>query len=352
MTTSIAEYTSTEAALAEFRTKYQDAVFPVTTTKGMTEAKQARAELREHRVALEKERVRIKAPALERCRQIDSEAKRITAELEALECPIDDQIKAEEQRKEREKEAREQAERERVEAINKRFADIRALPLSAVGASSEQIREQIEDAEKIDPATFPDDMKAAAEYEKRLAITALRAALDRAMSAEEEQERIKAERAELECLRAEAAAVQAEKDRLAAEERERIAAEERRKEEQARAEREAIERAEREAREAEQLRIDQERAEQRKREDAERAERERVLREQEAAAAAERRRIEEEKAAAAKAAREAEIQNATLLFAAIDAVDLLKASGLGEHIVTQKLAAAVAREPAALSNAA
>ncbi len=349
MTTSIAEYSATDTALAELRQKYAAAVFDVTTGKGMTLAKQARAELREQRVSLEKERVRIKAPALERCRQIDSEAKRITAELEALEEPIDSQIKAEEHRKEREKEAREQAERERVAAINARFDAIRSLPLRAVDATAEAIIEVIAEAEAIDPATFPDDLQAAAKYERQLAINGLRAALDRRIAADAEQEKIKSERAELERLRAEQAELQAERDRLAAAEREREAAEARRVEELARQEREAVERAAREAREAEQARIDAERAEARRIEDARQAEAARKLREEQEAAARERERLEAEKKAAAKREKERAIAAATLISAATEAAELLKAEGFGEHIVTQKLEAAISRESARLA---
>lgn len=83
----IAEYNQTAAALAELRTRYVRP-YDVSTTAGMTEAKAARAEIRGYRVALEKTRVEIKAPALERTRLIDAEAKRITAELLAIEEPI------------------------------------------------------------------------------------------------------------------------------------------------------------------------------------------------------------------------------------------------------------------------
>lgn len=346
MTTTIAEYSATDSALAELRQKYEAAVFDTKTGKGMDQAKKARAELREQRVSLEKERVRIKAPALDRCRQIDSEAKRITAELSALEDPIDEQIKAEEQRKEREKEAREEAERQRVAEVNAKFDAIKALPLRAVDATAEAILAVIAEAETIDPLTFPEDMQAAAKYERQLAINGLRAALDRRQAADAEAEKIKAERAELERLRAEQAELQAERDRLAAAEREREAAEARRQEEQARKEREAIERAEREAREAEQARIDAERAEARRIEDAERASAEKRLREEQAAAATERARLDAEKKAAAKREKERAIATATLVSAATEAVELLKAEGFGDHLTTQKLEAAIAREPA------
>lgn len=94
--TSIAEYSKTAVALAELRERYKGVIFDVTTREGMQTAIKGRAELRSYRVALEKTRVEIKAPALKRAQEIDSEARRITAELLALETPIDDQIKADE----------------------------------------------------------------------------------------------------------------------------------------------------------------------------------------------------------------------------------------------------------------
>ena len=344
MTTTIAEYKATDSALAELRHKYETVVFDVTTGKGMEQAKKARAELRDHRVSLEKERVRIKAPALEQCRLIDSEAKRITAELEALEAPIDEQIKAEEDRKARKKAAEEQAERERIAAITARFDAVKALPLRAVDATADVILAVIAEAEATDTSGLSDDFVAAMKHEVRLAVASLRAALDKRHAADAEAERIKAERAELEALRAQQAALLAEQDRLAAAEREREAAEARRLEDLARAEREVIEKAAREAREAEQARIDAERAEARKREDAERAEAARKLAEAQAAQARERAKLEADKAAAAQKARSEEIANATLYEAAAEAVELLETNGFAEHIATQKLKAAIRRE--------
>ena len=105
----IVEYRKTEAALAALADKYKDAVFPVDTAKGMASAKEARAEVRGYRVDLEKKRKELKADVLERGRMIDGEAKRITEALEALENPIDGQIKAEESRKEAERKAKAEA---------------------------------------------------------------------------------------------------------------------------------------------------------------------------------------------------------------------------------------------------
>lgn len=114
MTTSIKEYSPTEAALADLAGRYKGVLFEVETPAGLATAKKARGELRTYRVALEKLRVEIKAPALKRVQEVDSEARRITAALVALEDPIDAQIKKEEERKELERTASARAEAERL----------------------------------------------------------------------------------------------------------------------------------------------------------------------------------------------------------------------------------------------
>lgn len=285
MTTSIAEYSATDAAIADLRTKYEAVVFDVTNAKGMGEAKKARAELREYRVSLEKCRVEIKAPALERCRQIDSEAKRITAELESLENPIDRQIKDEEQRKAREKEEAERIERERVAAINARFDAIKALPARARGLASVDVAGLIAEAEAIEPESFPADMVAAARYELRGAIAGLQAEHEVALKRE-------ADAIELERLRAAAAEVERERARLAEVERQRLADEqaaERAKADIERAKQAALDAQAAAERAAEQARIDQARAVQEAEERATREaeSRDKARREQEAREAAE-----------------------------------------------------------------
>lgn len=125
----IQEYTKTAAALAELREKYAGAKYDVTTTDGMKAAKGARGELRDLRTSLERTRVQIKAPALERCRLIDEEAKRITAALTALEDPIAEQIRHEETRRERERAEKIAAEERRVAEIRGRIDAIRRVPV-------------------------------------------------------------------------------------------------------------------------------------------------------------------------------------------------------------------------------
>jgi hypothetical protein len=66
--TAIEEYSRTAAALATLRHKYENVVWDVATKIGMEVAIKARAELRTYYVDLEKLRVKLKAPALERTR--------------------------------------------------------------------------------------------------------------------------------------------------------------------------------------------------------------------------------------------------------------------------------------------
>ena len=213
MDMQIAEYNETAAALAVLREKYCT-VFDVRTTKGMADAREARAEVRSYRIGLEKLRVEIKTPALERTRLIDAEAKRVTAELLAIEEPIDAAIKAEETRKVEEKAAKERAEAARIAAIQARIAAIRNHYTAAVNQCADYTRLIIEQLAAM--ALAPDDFAEfmpeakAAQDETRAALIIL---LSQQMEAEAEQARIKAEREELARLR------QQEEERKAAQTR-------------------------------------------------------------------------------------------------------------------------------------
>jgi len=146
---AIQEYSQTDAALAVLGGKYAGVTYAVETTAGMRDAVAARAEVRGYRVALEKRRVEIKAPALERCRLIDTEARRITAALTALEDPIDAQIKAEEARKEAVRQAAKRAEEERIaaklraerEAEERAAAEARAVEEARLAAEARAIED-------------------------------------------------------------------------------------------------------------------------------------------------------------------------------------------------------------------
>lgn len=233
MTTEIAEYSKTEAALSDLAKRYKGVIFDVTTTEGMDVARKSRAEIRTYRTSLEAKRVEIKAPALERCRLIDAEAKRITAALVELEDPIDAQIKKEERRKEEEKNAAARAEQARVEAEQRAIKEAEEKRLAAERAEIERQKAELAKAEQA---------RLAAEAESRRKIEEEeRAARFRI----EEQERVARQAREAEEAKARAAR-QAEEDRLKAE-REAIEAEKRKAEEIARKEREVEEAKKREA---------------------------------------------------------------------------------------------------------
>lgn len=337
-TTAIAEYSPTAAALAELRSRLANVAYDVSTIKGLDIAKKDRAEVRGLRVALEAKRVELKAPALERSRLIDAEAKALTAELVALEKPIDDQIKAEERRKEVEKAAREQAEREAAAKVQQCIDAIRESVAGAIGKSADAIAKFILLSEGIEITLeeFGDRAGEAAQVKARL-LDQLREMHAAAVAHEAEQARMAAEREEMARLRAEqetrdnaereriAAEQKAEADRLAAErkafEKEQAAAraEAKKREDADRARRDEEDRLAREARAAEDKRIADARAaleaEQRAIREAEeakvaaerKAEQDRldaIAAEKREAAAAEQRRLDEE-AAARRAAEEA-----------------------------------------------
>lgn len=111
-------FSATESGLATLKETYGAKVYDCTTNVGDGEARHARIVLRDTRVNVEKFRQQLKAPLLEEGRIIDAEAKRITAEITALEDPIDAQIKAEEKRRADIKAAEARAEAERVAKID------------------------------------------------------------------------------------------------------------------------------------------------------------------------------------------------------------------------------------------
>lgn len=367
---AVAEYSPTAAALADLRARFKGVVFDVTTTKGDKEARAARLELVRLRTSLEAKRKELKAPALERSRMIDTEAKRIEGEILSLEKPIDEQIKAEEARRERERAAKAEAERRRVAEIQGWIDGIKALPVRAAGKTSIVIEALIGDlvAVKVDE-TFA-EFRPAAEAAHAQALATMRDLLAAAQAHEEEARRLRAEREALEQQRREDEARRAEADRIAREEHEaevrRITAEREKQEAELRAQREAEE-----ARMAEQRRIEAERqAEEQRRLDAERAELERQQaeidrqrreqEEREAAARAEAERVERERIEAqrreelarqrAADERMARLSSAAeLMLRALETVRLSAAWPKlepGTQAIVDKAIAATEREPA------
>lgn len=236
----LVQYSKTEAALAALREKYTGATFDMTTTKGDKEARAARLELTTLRTGLEKRRKEFKAPALEFGKKIDAEAARITGEIEALETPIDAQIRADENRRAAEKAERERIEAARVAVHQNRLAVIRACVGKAQGLPSARIAVGIEQVERMatDAATWEEFAGEAATAQAET-LAAMRSMFDAAKAREDEEARVELQRVENERIAAEnraqaerlaeqqreldakAAAIKAEEDRLQHEEQER-----------------------------------------------------------------------------------------------------------------------------------
>ena len=93
-------YKEASAELVAFEKDYGSIVIDCSTPKGMKSAKDCRKEIRDARSNLEDLRKETKTPALEKCKQIDSEAKAIKERLDVLFIKFDNEIKAIENKKE------------------------------------------------------------------------------------------------------------------------------------------------------------------------------------------------------------------------------------------------------------
>ena len=295
---ALTEYDPTEAALADLRHRFGNVVFDLSTTNGDKEARAARKELVGLRTDLESKRKELKAPALERSRLIDAEAARIKGEIEALEEPIDAQIKADEARREAERQAKAAKEAQRISGHQAALDALRSIAVNSVGDDSESLAKTIEMLDATEIGADWEEFQPIAQRAKDDGLTTLRDLHAKAVAAEAEAVRIAAERAELERLRAEqaqAAAAQAQREREAAEQ---AAAVKRQQDAEAAAARAKIEAEQKAAREAIEA---AERESRRKIEEAERA-----ARQAQEAAEAEARKVREAAEAKAKAERDAE----------------------------------------------
>ncbi len=141
-------FNRTDAALAELRSKYS--VVPSTDTEeGYEFVKAGVKELTGYRTALDAERKRIKQPYLDAGRIIDTEAKRITAELVTLEEPMKAAKKEADDREKRKQE-------ERIARLQKKVDAIAAWVGRAKGSTSNTIAEMIEEVDQINIDDFYD----------------------------------------------------------------------------------------------------------------------------------------------------------------------------------------------------
>lgn len=327
------EIDAVAAGIADLAKRYTGVVYDVATTKGMADARAARKEIREPRYEVE----RVRKAKIAELRQISSNinerAASITDEIRALEEPIDQQIKREEERKAAEK----AAEQERIAKQEDKLDSLRRAPLNFVGADSDALQAGIADLKGDDLAELDDVYRPDAEKARDESVAALEKMLDERRKLDEaaaELERQRQEQAAREAAEAEARRQQQEK-----EDAERRAKQEQEDRERAKARaaeesRLAEERRQLEEREAAQREAEA-KAEQERREAAEKAEAERKAREQAEAEKRERARLEAEEQA---------IREATIREAAEEVLALLDELGQSGHIAARKLTAALARD--------
>jgi len=195
---AVAEYNPTAAALAELMHRYKNVVFDVSTTKGDKEARAARLELVRLRGTLEAKRKELKAPALERSRLIDHEAKLINDAILRLEKPIDDQIRAADEKREADRQAKAEAERLRVQRHTNKIAEIRAAATGHGRANSVILALAIEQVALVTVGKAYEEFEAAAQQAKDETLATLNQLLSDAIAREAEDARLRAESQRLE----------------------------------------------------------------------------------------------------------------------------------------------------------
>ena len=249
-TYQIAEYQPVAAGLAELRHRFGNRAFDLATTAGEREARAARLEMVRLRRSLEAKRIALKKPNIERGRLIDAEAATIRGEIESLENPIDEQIKAAEAVKESARLAKIEAEKARVATHQRNIDEIRAAATGHGRASAAQIQLAIDAVLALDvSAARYEELAGQAEAAKNATLAALGHLKADAEAREAEAERLRLKKIELDIqLEAQAESARLAREKLAADQA--VQADVERKAQVARAAADALAQTERDAADA------------------------------------------------------------------------------------------------------
>lgn len=225
--------------------------FDLTKTKDNESARKLRKLLVTSRTEIERRRLdgnrRDRESVADRIAKRDELAQILTDAVRALETPIDDAIRADEERREREREEARQREEARIAGLRQRVDDITSVAVRAVDLPSAEIEAKLALVGRIEIGEDFEEFQTAATAAKADTMSKLADLLGKARDRERQAEEAERNRLELEQLRAENAAREA-------------------REKAEREQREAAERAEaqrRAAAEAEQRRLEQEAAQRR-----------------------------------------------------------------------------------------
>ncbi|HDR9003007.1 TPA: hypothetical protein QDA99_006631 [Burkholderia vietnamiensis] len=155
--TDLSAFDPVAMALEELRKRHEGVVHDVKTAAGMAACRKDRAEVKGYRMRVEEIRKKLKAPILEAGRAVDEKAATITTAITSLETAYDNQIKAEDQRKEMEKRKREEAEREEREAALRAEREKAEVEAAALRRQMEELQAQLaaakaEQAEQAKPS--------------------------------------------------------------------------------------------------------------------------------------------------------------------------------------------------------
>ncbi|MEH6812925.1 MAG: hypothetical protein V7677_10395 [Motiliproteus sp.] len=183
---TIAEYSTTQAALSELRVRWANV--PDTDTKaGYETVKAGIKEISGYRSKLETMRKELKAPLLVRGKLLDSEAKSITAELLAIEAPLKDAKLATDEREKREKE-------ERIARLQVKVNELIDYPRRAQGATSAEIAVLIDRLGEIDTSHDYYDLTKEAMDAQATSLDSLAAMFQQQVATEAENQRMAEER--------------------------------------------------------------------------------------------------------------------------------------------------------------
>ncbi len=247
--TDVIEFDITNMAIEKLKEKYSGMSIEPGNGKDYRAVKEAIADVRSRRIAVEKRRKELKADALAFGREVDSRARGITELLTPIESELKDIKQVEDDRKAAIKLEKERIEKERVEKIQGLMNDIAAYKNIPRGHTSNEIKVSIDHVENIsiDQETYQ-EFTHNAGVEKQWALAALKEAYQEAVQFEKEEAERVAESERLEKQRkeqeAEAARLKAEQEKIEAErkaESDRIAREQAEKKAELQKEREALE---------------------------------------------------------------------------------------------------------------
>lgn len=197
--------------LASARRKAGREKYDIQTKEGLAKAKELKATFVSIRTSADKAKTAAKRPIDESGKKILEHYKKIEDAAKAEEKKHADAIAAEEQRQADERQRKLDEERERVERLEAKVDALRMLPQTLAGSTSDQLRDAIDQwantsLKKDDYQDYFEDAVLALE----VSVTELRKMLDQALQAEAAARQAEADRLELERLRAEQAQREAE----------------------------------------------------------------------------------------------------------------------------------------------